>query len=240
MTMTLLQTVQEFCDRQGLDRPGSVMSSLDDTIRQIRGLLNELAVDITSRGESWEQLQKQATFTSVATARQGLVTTIAPYGFQYPILDSLYDRTERRPLYGPRGAAKWQESLALPQTGPFYSWRVWEGYIQLQPDPPAGHVMAFEYASNFAVLAVDGTTWKRRFTADTDVFQLDEELLIQGLRWKWRRAQSLSYAQEKQDWESLLSQTIGTSPKKGEVNLAGPTNKGISPGIYVPAGNWPV
>jgi hypothetical protein len=239
MTMTLLQTIQEFCDRRSLSRPSIVMASTDDTIRQLRSLANEVITDITNRGESWARLQKQATFTSVAAELQGQIATIAPYGFKYLILESIYDRTERRPLFGPRQAPRWQESEALPVTGPLYTYRIWQGGLYVQPALPAGHEIAFEYASDMAILAVDGVTWKKRFSADTDSFMLDEDLLLLGLNWKWRREQGLSYSQEKLDYEVLLAQAIGNEPTKGPINLAGGTAD-VKPGIFVPSGNWPV
>lgn len=239
MTMTLLQAVQEFTDRVGLDRPSTVMSSTDDTVRQIRALANEVINDITSRGQSWAMLQKEATFTSAASEDQGLLTTLAPYGFKYLILESLYDRTERRPLFGPRNAPRWQESAALPVTGPLYTYRIWQGHFYVQPALPADHTIAFEYASDMAILQTDGTTWVRRFVADTDVFQLDEELLLSGLKWKWRRAQGLSYSEEQRTYEILITQAIGTGPEKGPLNMSGASGD-IQPGIWVPSGNWPL
>lgn len=244
MSMTLLQVVSEFCDRQGLDNPTIVIGTVDDTIRQIRGLANEILTDITSRGASWQKLQKQALFTSVAAENQGLIDTIAPYGFKYIILQSLFDRTDRRPLWGPRTAQRWQESEALPYTGPEYTYRVWQGNFYLQPAPPAGHSCAFEYASDFAIqgpTSVSDPTiiWKKRFTADTDVFALNDDLLLMGLRWKWKAVQSLRYAQEKQDYEALVAQEIGNEPNKGELNMAG-GNGDLKPGIWVPSGNWNV
>lgn len=239
MTMTLLQVAQEFADRMGLERPSFVMASTEDMERQIRALANEVINDITSRGESWPMLQKQATFTSVASTDQGLMSTIAPYGFKYVIVESLYDRTDGRPLFGPRNAPRWQESEAVANTGPLYTYRIWQGRFMVQPALPAGHTIAFEYASDMAILRDDGTTWVRRFVADTDVFQLDEELLLSGLKWKWRRAKGLSYAEEQRTFEILMAQAIGNGPQKGALNLRGMAGD-IRPGIWVPSGNWPI
>lgn len=239
MGMTLLETLQEFSDRRGLDRPGSVMSSQDDTIRQLRGLANEVISDITSRQTSWAKLQKEATFTSVEAESQGLISAIAPYGFKYLILGSLYDRTDRRPLYGPRNAQNWQESTALPVTGPLYTYRIWQGQFMVQPTLPADHTIAFEYASDMAILDPDGVTWKKRFSQDGDTFQLDDDLLLMGLQWKWRRANGLSYNQEKIDFEAQLAQAMGNEPTKGALSLEGGSGD-IRPGIFVPSGNWPL
>lgn len=245
MTMTLLQLIQEFTARTGLDIPTMVGASTDAGVKQCQALMNEVITDLTGRGQSWPALQRQATFVSVAAEQQGLMTTIAPYGYQYVIEESLYDRTERRPLYGPRNAPRWQESEALPVTGPFYSYRIWNGYFNMQPAPPAGHTIAFEYSSNYAIQgatsASDATlVYRRRFLYDADVFLLDEELLLLGLRWKWKKEKGLSFATEKLDYESYLAQCTGNDGTKGELSMSGDTNGDIKPGIFVPLGNWPV
>jgi hypothetical protein len=240
MTLALLETLQEFCDRNGLDRPSVVMASQDDTIRQLRALANEVITDITNRGHSWAKFQKQGTFNTAAAELQTTIALAAPYGFKYVIPDSIWDRTERRPLFGPRNAPQWQQSEAINITGPLYSFRFWQGNVYMQPAPPAAHEIYFEYASDYSIQNGNGSAWKKRFTEDTDVFSLDEDLLLYGLQWKWRRRQGLSYAQEKQDYESLLAQAIGTSEQKGEVNMAGTDTNTIRPGIWVSSGSWPV
>jgi hypothetical protein len=238
--MTLLEIVQEFCDRTGLDKPNIVAASSDQQVRQIKALANEIIEDIVTRGNSWPLLQKQALFTSVATTIQGPMSTIAPYGYKYILPETLYNRTERRPVYGPRSAAYWQESIALPETGPFYSYRVWQGQFQMQPLPPVGHQIAFEYASDFAILDDDGVTYKARFTHDNDNFLLPEKILFAGLRWKWKAEKGIRFATEQQFYESVLAQEIGNDGTKGELSMDGAGQSGIRPGIYVSLGNWPV
>lgn len=237
--MTLLEIIREVCGRMGLSRPQTVATSDNDSTIQLLGLANEIVTDLTSRGKSWPRLQKEALFTSVAAEQQGLISTIAPYGYQYIIEDTLYDRTERRPLFGPRGAPAWQQSKALPYTGPQYTWRVWQGYFYMQPAPPAGHQIAFEYASNFAIQTAAGS-FRRFFEADDDVCLLDDALIIGGLRWKWKAEKGLAYGQEKTDWEALVAQYSGQDSTKGELSMSDQSSQAVRPGIWVPAGNWNV
>jgi hypothetical protein len=206
----------------------------------MKALANEVISDVTNRGKSWTIFQKEATFVTVAAELQGAIATIAPYGFKSLIVDTAYDRTSRRPLFGPRSAQLWQESEALPQTGPFYSYRIWKGNFYLQPAPPAGLTIAFEYASDMAILAPDGVSWKKRFSADDDKFALDDDILLTGLRWKWKREQGITYSQEKLDFEELLANAMGNTADLGPLSLEGSSGQAIRPGIFVPAGNWPL
>lgn len=241
MAKTLLQIVVEFCKRTGLDVPTSVIGNDEQIVTQVASLCNEVLEDITNRGESWPRLQKEATFTSVATESQGVMTTLAPYGFQYIVLDTIYDRTARRPIFGPKGAQLWQEAKALPVTGPLYSYRLWQGNLYIQPTMVAGRTCAFEYASNMAVLGTaSATDYKSWFDKDTDTFLLDESLILAGLRWKWKAEKGIRYAAEQQFYEDLMATQIGSDSAKPIVNMGGGMSGAVRPGIWVPAGNWPV
>jgi hypothetical protein len=239
VSLSLLEIVQQVCGRMGLPRPATVASSQDDSTIQMMALLNEVVMDLVTRGKSWKELQRLATFTSVAAEQQGLMTTIAPYGFQYIIEDTIFDRTQRRPLFGPRGAPAWQQSEALPYTGPEYTYRIWQGYFMMQPAPPAGREIAFEYASNWPVQAANGE-WKKFFDADDDTCPLDDTLLLLGLRWKWKSEKGLPYAQEKTDFESAMAQFSGQDSTHGEISMSDQARNSLRPGIWVPAGNWNV
>lgn len=238
MTMTLLATVQEFCERTGLSAPQAVIGNSDKGITQIKGLMHEVITDITGRGQVWPLLRKEGTFTTLAAESQGTILSMAPYGFKYIIQDTIYNRSQKRPLYGPRGAQAWQLSKAIVDTGPIGTWRVMAGNLYIQPTPTAGETVAFEYASDWAILATDGTTWKKRFTTDTDYFALNEDLLLLGLRWKWKKEKGLTFVTEKQDYEALLAQEMGNDSTKGELNLEGGSRTSLQPGIFVPSGSW--
>lgn len=238
---TLKAMVQEFCRRTGLTVPSVVATSTDETILQLMGLLNEVVEDVTERGESWPRLQKQATWSSTGASSQGAIDSLFPYGFQYIIWDTAWDRTLRRQLFGPKSAQMWQESEALPFTGPFYAYRIWQGNFYIQPVLTAGHNIYLEYASNFAVLAADGTTYKRAFTADTDTFCLDEGILYRGLRYLWKKEKGLPWAQDQSIYEGYLAQKIGTAGDKGKLSMErGEVESLIKPGIFVSSGNWPL
>lgn len=57
--------------------------------------------------------------------------------------------------------------------------------------PTVGAIFAFEYIKNTPILATDGTTYKQRFTADTDNWLLDDDLLILEVKWRFMQAKGL-------------------------------------------------
>lgn len=69
--------------------------------------------------------------------------------------------------------------------------------------PTVGSVVQFEYISNSPVLAADAVTYKERFTADTDTWLLDADLLILEIQWRFLKMKGLP------EWEAALSECKG-------------------------------
>ena len=238
--MTLLQIVRAFCQRNGLTVPLIVMSSRDDQLTQIVGLANEICEDLVRR-RSWTALQYETVFTSVAGSDQGLVTDLAPNAFLKILNETIFDRTRRLPVFGPRSPQQWQMLKALPMSGPFYQYRIQQGHLKIIPDMPAGHTMAFEYASEGAVQdnSTATPTVKAFFTRDDDTFLLDKTLLLLGLRWRWKEEKGLPYMESFRLYEAAVAEAAGADGTKQPMSM----NEGsgmIQPGVFVPAGNWSI
>lgn len=238
--MTLLEIVKEFCRRTALSVPLVVAASQDDQLLQIMGLLNEGAEDLTKR-QQWTTLQREVVFTSVAGENQGQLHTLAPAGFQWIINDTIYDRTQKQPIYGPVSSQNWAYRQALPTSGPSSSYRIRGGALLLTPGIAAGHTLAFEHASNAAVYDNTGIAqpYKRYFTNDTDTFLLDEGLALAWLRWRWKSEKGLRYAEDFRAYEVLVAQAAGHDGTKPELNM-GCGDAPMQPGVIVPFGNWSV
>lgn len=236
--MTLLELIQTFCRRQGLDAPSTIFSSQDDQILQIAGLADEVAEDLVRR-RSWTALIREATFTSVSGGDQGAVATLADVGFLKVLNDTIYDRTRRLPVFGPRSPQEWQAIKAVPMSGPFYQYRFRGNHLLITPDMPSGHSMAFEYTSQAYVLAADGVTYKTAFSVDDDTFVLDPVILRKGLRWKWREAKGLPYVEDFRSYEAAVVEAMGADGTKPTLSMHD-TYPAVRPGIFVPAGNWNV
>lgn len=236
--MTLLGLVQQFCLRRGLPQPTAVITGQDELALQLVGLLNEILDDLVTR-HTWQELDFQCDFTSVAGEDQGAISSLVPHEVFKVLNDTIYDRTSRLPVFGPRSAMQWQQLKALPASGPFYQYRIQQGRLKIFPAMPAGHTMAFEYASKSPVLDADGVTYKQYFSADTDTCVLQGQLLLAGLHWVWKREKGFAYASEFADYEKLVADTFAGDGTKPRLNLAGSPNT-IVPGIFVPAGDWPI
>lgn len=234
--MTLLDIVKEFCRRTGITVPTVVMSSNDDQYLQLAGLANEVVEDITVRG-GWQGITKEVVWTSVAGGSQGPIETLAP-GYRKILNETIYDRTRALPIFGPRNPQEWQAIKAIPLSGPFYQYRIRGGELLTTPDMPAGHTLAFEYITRYAVNSSVGVA-KAYFTQDTDTFALPDVLLLKGLRWRWREEKGLPYLEAARSYEVSISEYLNSDGTKGALSLNGPSGN-IQPGIFIPSGNWQV
>lgn len=237
--MNLLGIVQEFCRRTALTVPQLVATSNDDQLLQLMGLANEVTEDLVNRRE-WTLLQREIVFTSVAGEDQGSIQTITnDDGFLHVLNDTIYDRTRRLPVWGPRNAQDWQGLKALPMSGPFYQYRFRGNHLLMLPAMPAGHVMAFEYAAKSPIQDSTTAAYKSLFTKDSDLWLLPDNLLLSGLRWMWKKEKGLPYAEEFRLYEAAVASAGGHDGTKPKLSMSDGSPR-IQPGIFVPAGNWNV
>lgn len=233
--MTLLELVQQFSLREGLPVPAVVATSREKGPLLALGLLNEELDDLTEV-YNWTGTVREATFTSVAASDQGAITTHAPYGFLTILNRTFFDRTDQRPMFGPLSPGQWQVEQAMATSQTFYHYRIQRGHIYTEAAMPAGHTMAFEYSSNYAVEDAQGVP-KRYFTADTDVPVISDTLLLRGLKWRWLRKQGLPYEEQELQHITMARLAFAKDGTKPVLDMGGGCRE-PKPGIVVPDGNW--
>jgi hypothetical protein len=232
--MTCLSVVQEVCDLVGVNRPNVVVSSSDQQVRQILGLVNREGRALAARHD-WEVLKAEATFTTVATESQGDVETLSP-GYKFIINGTLFNRTQQRPVYGPLNDQQWQLQKSSSVTGPYSQYRIRGGELLMLPTPTAGETCAFEYISKYWVRDTGSTTTRASYTADSDVGLLSEDLITLGAIWRWKQAKGFEYAQDFEEYEKQVNDAIARDGTKAVLSMAG--DKDAAPGVLVPEGSW--
>ncbi len=237
--MTMLTLVQQFCKRTGVPSPSTVFGSTDTRVLQIMALLEEEGNDLAVRG-GWQELQREAAWTTLALEDQGDIDTIASAGYRYMTNQTIWDRTTRLPVCGPLSAPEWQALKAVTVTGPRYQFRLRGNHLLVNPAPPAGSSWYFEYMSKNWILESDGTTYSDVFTNDADTPLLPESLLLMGLRWRWKKEKGLEYAEDFRTYEMQVKDAIGRDGGKRVVYADGDPCRGPQPGVWVPDGNWSV
>lgn len=235
--MTMLTTIQNFCRRTNITVPTTVYGSTDSQVLQAMSLLEEEGNDLALRG-SWQGLTFEASHTTLAAEDQGAIATIASNGFRYLKNETIWDRTTRLPVCGPLDSKEWQALKAYVVTGPRYRYRIRGGKFLVNPSPPVSESWYFEYVSQYWILGADGTTYKQYFTLDTDTMLLPETLLLQGLRWRWKKEKGLDYAEDFRTYEMQVKDALGRDGSKPTLDMDNQSWRGPQPGVFVSPGSW--
>lgn len=237
--MTALSVIQDHCKLHGLNVPSSVVSTADYTVIQLLAVLNEVLDDMVVESK-YQLITREAVFTATAAEDQGAMTTLAPNGYEWAYNETFFDRTLKRPLYGPLDEVEWQRIKALPNPGPFYKFRIRAGHLLINPAPTTPlSVIAFEYASNQSVVSSTGIA-KQYVTEDADTFGFPERILKKALAARWKNIKGLPYQEDQAAYYKLLNNYIARDKSKARINVAHPEPADIRPGVFVPSGNWNV
>ena len=238
MSMAVLELVQRFTRATGIPTPTTVYANPADDVQQILELLNQEGRDLSARYD-WQTLTFEGSFTTVATEDQGTLTAAigATQVLRKIFNDVMWNRTRRLPVLGPLSPKTWQAKKALNVIGPYSEYRIRGNHIIFNPAPSAGHSIYFDYVSKCWVTDSGGTTYRQNIAADTDVFLLDDEIMLAGLEWRYLRKKGLSYAEEFARYEGLVKDAQVSDGTKQVIDMGGLPSK-MKPGIMVPIGNW--
>lgn len=234
--MSLLSIVQSVAVRIGLTKPSVGVSSADPKVLQLIELINEDGQELAAR-PAWQILTNEATFNTLAAEDQGLITTLAGADFAFIYNETMWNRTQRRPVFGPKAPAEWQQLKAQFMQGPWIQYRLRGNHVLFLPAPAVGQAIYFEWITKNWCTDVTGATGKTAMTVDTDVSKLDERLHILGGVWRFKAKNHLDYGEDFNIYENAVQDGIGRDGSKARLNLAG-AQTDIFPAVVVPAGNW--
>jgi len=233
--MTVLSIVQATMGRLSLTRPTVVVTSTDQQVIQMFELLKEEAKALTGRAV-WQSMTKQETFVTTATEVQ--TNMPIPADLDRFIPDTFFNRTQQRYMIGPVTPQEWQALQAQPSLGFVYlAFREREGQFIVNPVPPAGDTIAYEYVSSYYAKS-SADVAKEEFTSDDDTSYLDEELLKLGLRWRWKQAKGLEYGQDYDTYEREVEMRAGNDGGTRALDISGLDRYRFPGRPNIPQGNW--
>lgn len=229
--MNLLAIVRAACAELSLPQPSAVVGSTEAVSAQMLALANSEGRDLARR-YAWEVLTHEATWTIVGTESQGTLESIIGSGqeLRFIINDTIWNRSTGEPIVGPRSPRIWQSYKAVTFSAPVYEYRIRGGNLRILPVPTAGHTGAFEYVSRCwceNLASVPATS----FTADTDVPLLDDELILAGLLWRWRKAKGFDYAEELLHYERQVADAMARDGTKPVLSLNGCSDSNVEVAI---------
>jgi len=214
--MTVLTIIQDVCDLIGLARPTVAVTSADQQVRQLVALLREEIDELNDL--EWQRPTREQTFVTTADETQDAAL---PGLFRSFVGGTFYNRTISQPLIGPLSPQQWQARKAWPQTGgPLLAWRERDNAFLVAPIPSAGETIAYEYITDAKALASDGTE-KLDITADSDSLLMPEKLATLGIRWRWKAAKGLDYAEDMATYERRKALWLGRDGGAPVLNIGG-------------------
>lgn len=235
--MTLLSIVQDACNEIGLPAPSTVIGNTDKTVKQMLALSNRSGKMLAQRFE-WQELITEEVHTTTAAEDQGAVETLMP-GFNWYIYQTAWNRTQQEPMGGPLYPAEWQHLKATSVTGPYYDFRIRTKKLLMIPTPPADETVALEYISRYWCSDSTGVTNREKWSVDTDIGRLPEDLLTLDLKWRFKQAKGLPYAEEFRDAEMAINNAMARNngPRKMNLDMAGVEADNYY-GVRIPEGSW--
>ena len=201
--MTFLSMMENVSDELGLPRITAVIGSTRTDVRQLVALANREGKELARRFD-WQKLHKEFTHTTLAQEDQGAVSTIMA-GVNWPMTQTLWNRTQQDFTPGSLSPQSWQLLKAAMVTGPYSSFRIRGGKLLMIPAPTAGQTLAGEYVSKYWCESSGGTD-QDEWLADTDVGILDEDLMEQGIIWRWLRKEGLEWLSLRDDYEMSVKE----------------------------------
>lgn len=234
--MSLLSIVQAVAVKFGIPSPGAAASSTDQNVQQIVAFVNEDGQELGSRAQ-WQNLRNEATFNTVATTSQGSLLTLCGADFNFIVNLTFWNRAQRRPIFGPKSPAEWQQLNAEFMQGPWIQYTIRNNNILFLPIPAAGQACYFEWCSKNWCTDSTGVTGKTAMTLDTDIAKLDERILALGAMWRFKKAKKLDWEGDFDKYEDAVNDAISRDGARARLNLVGSQND-IYPGVIIPAGSW--
>ena len=239
--MSLLTIVQQAAPRFGIATPNAAASSSDQNIQQLVAFANEEGQELAAR-HPWQAMRYEASFTTLAAEDQGNIETIclaanpqAP--FQSIVNETIWNRTQRRPVFGPKSPAEWQQLKAQFVQGPWYQYVIRNKTIKFTPTGTAGQSCYFEYITTAWATNAAATLGKSLMTADDDVSVLEERLITLGCIWRMQQAKGLDYTTTYEKYDNAVLDAMAKDGGKPRLNLRG-YDTTVYPGVLVPSGNW--
>ncbi|MFT8896270.1 MAG: hypothetical protein ABF968_04825 [Acetobacter sp.] len=200
--MTVLSVFQSACRRLLAQEPQTLFSTTGEALQiKMKELIAEAALDI-AKSHDWRDLTRLCKLPTDGST--GSFALPDDYD-RMPVKADVHSNVWSRVYQPASDMDDWiQLTQFMPATIPGY-WRIFSGQMHIIPSPASGDSVSFGYIS--AEIAKD-TNGKGQsgFLADSDVFALDERLLLLSVIWRWKAAEGLDYQEDMANYERYLAQ----------------------------------
>lgn len=144
-----------------------------------------------------------------------------PTDYRQLINDTMWSKGQNRPIDSPTNDLAWAYLKSHSgSTGIQYKARILNNKINVI-NPTPGDVIRFEYISNFPAADREGERLER-FSSDTDIWLLDDDLLIMDLTWRFKKAKGVhDWQEDKASCEKYKRSLQGSDESAKVINTLG-------------------
>lgn len=232
--MNILAIVQRASTKIGLARPSQVYGSSQQVAYDLQEVIADAVTSIVE-AHDWQVLRAMATVTGDGASTEfdlpGDFNRMVKYA---ELWSSRYQWTMNHIAT----TDEWLGLLTLPYTQVSGSWTIYGGKLHILDTMASTETAKFFYIRDKAVTS-EGGTHKAAFTADTDSFRLNDDLLRLAIIYKWKQAKEQDYSEEMADFNIMLNRMIdkdggskpilsGNRPVRAKVAWPG-TISGVAP-----------
>lgn len=164
-----------------------------------------------------------------------------PSGYDRMISDTNWDRTDHWRNIGTKSSQEWQWLQGgVISVGPRERYRIYNNQLRIFAALTTAYTFAFEYVSNFWVIASGGTAGtKSTFTLDTDTCVFPDDLMLAGLKYMFLKAKKLDFAVELAEFMRALSYCKAQDVPVSSMSLSPTAPEALVGPWSIADGNWP-
>lgn len=205
MSLTLKQILDIALGSTGVNVPATWIGSNNlATANLVKAIANQSVLALREYPLQKQTRQYSFTLTSASD------TYALPSDFLNIVPDTMWVQESLWRVDFPTDPTVWAYLTA--SAGPPGIWvrcRLINNFLEFY-QPQEGMVVGFEYVSN--ALIQDGTTGepKQFFTQDSDVWLLDDSLIISDIKWRYKAEKGLDYSADFKMYQDRLRDFLGT------------------------------
>lgn len=210
------KSLKQICDivsvRSGLGKMSHYFNSNDETLAY---LANEAVHELMQH--PWQALRTAHTITMTTATTYNLPDDLA-----YIVSDTMNADGQERYIKFPTSDANFWYHKTHSPSGIRYKIRMYQGQLEVL-NPDSGVELKFEYISNYCVnLTGNGNNTRAEFTKDTDVWSLDDELLIKDLKWRYKAEKGVEgWEKDKMIFNEYKAKLIGQEVGASSLDFSG-------------------
>lgn len=219
MSLTLKQILDIALGSTGVTVPTTWIGSNNlSTANQVKAIANQSV--LTLRGYALQKQIREYSFTLSSTSS----TYAMPADFMSIVPDTMWVQDSLWRVDFPTDPTVWaylRASAGPP--GIFVRCRIINDFFEFY-QPQEGMVVGYEYYSN--ALIQDGTTGepKEFFSQDSDVWLLDDAVIISDIKWRYKAEKGLEYQTDYKLYQDRLRDFLGTQGGSKTIMPSNPWN----------------